>query len=712
MAQNIMKLYVNETGNIVNNVNMTCTQNSSDNVLRLYFKADWDFVSVTFTKPDGTSEKHFMTIQYDIDDNIYAEYTLPSSLVSFIISGNTGYLTVALQGSYYDSDGYLHEGNVINSQITVRYSNNADILDMSYNKTDVENIWYSIGVINQQLGIGSGDSYLNKVSITQKLNGKQYGVGNLYLYASDINMADNNNTTIKDYTEFNFNKLNTDLSTLQSQLTNGTYLVGRASNDSQGHNIIDTYVPYTYLNNNYYTRANMNSLLADKLNSSTAYNDFYTKLEVDNKITGLYKIKGSVETVGNLPVAGNTIGDCYNVVENGVNYVWTGTEWDALGGLADLSNYATRTYVDEQFTITNTQHSSDFNNLLTLVNNKYNKSDTYSRTEVANLLNTRLANYYTQTEVNGYINTLTGNIADKAAKTDVYTKTQIDNQVSTIENNLALKANSADVYTKSSMDTVISGINSTLDNKADSSDVYTKAEVDALIPEDINMSNYYTKDQVDDEIDGAITELNLSSYAPISYVDTRVASLVNTAPSTLDTLKELADALGNDADFANTVATQLGNKADKSTTYTKTQVDTAITNASNTINANFANYYNKSETISQINDTLTDYYNKTAVDNKLATNYSNAQTYINNRIAALIGAAPQTLDTLEELASAMANNNSAIETINSAITAKANKSEVYVRSELYTKAEVDALIAAVPQCRFVFRDYTVANEGE
>ena len=46
------------------------------------------------------------------------------------------------------------------------------------------------------------------------------------------------------------------------------------------------------------------------------------------------------------------------------------------------------------------------------------------------------------------------------------------------------------------------------------------------------------------------------------YVDTQIANLVDTAPAALDTLKELATALGNDANFATTIATTLGNKAD------------------------------------------------------------------------------------------------------------------------------------------------------
>ena len=60
------------------------------------------------------------------------------------------------------------------------------------------------------------------------------------------------------------------------------------------------------------------------------------------------------------------------------------------------------------------------------------------------------------------------------------------------------------------------------------------------------------------------------------YVDAAVASIVASAPAALDTLNELATALGSDANFATTVATQIGTKADAATTYTKTEVDAAI----------------------------------------------------------------------------------------------------------------------------------------
>ena len=49
------------------------------------------------------------------------------------------------------------------------------------------------------------------------------------------------------------------------------------------------------------------------------------------------------------------------------------------------------------------------------------------------------------------------------------------------------------------------------------------------------------------------------------YVDKAIAELVDGSPAALDTLKELSAALGNDPNFATTVATQIGRKVDKVT---------------------------------------------------------------------------------------------------------------------------------------------------
>lgn len=63
------------------------------------------------------------------------------------------------------------------------------------------------------------------------------------------------------------------------------------------------------------------------------------------------------------------------------------------------------------------------------------------------------------------------------------------------------------------------------------------------------------------EWNAALQAEDLAGLASEAYVDTKVAGIVDTAPETLNTLNELAAALGDDPNFATTVATQLGQKA-------------------------------------------------------------------------------------------------------------------------------------------------------
>lgn len=71
---------------------------------------------------------------------------------------------------------------------------------------------------------------------------------------------------------------------------------------------------------------------------------------------------------------------------------------------------------------------------------------------------------------------------------------------------------------------------------------------------------------------------NSTQIATTSFVNTaiknQVSELVNSAPATLDTLNELASALGNDPNFATTFANQIGSKANDSTVVHKTGNET------------------------------------------------------------------------------------------------------------------------------------------
>lgn len=84
------------------------------------------------------------------------------------------------------------------------------------------------------------------------------------------------------------------------------------------------------------------------------------------------------------------------------------------------------------------------------------------------------------------------------------------------------------------------------------------------------------------------------------YVDDKVSGIVNSAPETLDTLQELATALGNDANFATTVSTQIGKKVDKVDGMTLTHND-----LTNELKTNYDAAYAYSQAKHSYND-LTD----------------------------------------------------------------------------------------------------------
>lgn len=85
-----------------------------------------------------------------------------------------------------------------------------------------------------------------------------------------------------------------------------------------------------------------NAALALKADKS----DTYTKAQVDAKLSGAYKVKGS-STFENLPTEGNVVGDVYNITnafdlddkhyDPGTNVVWTEEGWDPLSGSFDTT---------------------------------------------------------------------------------------------------------------------------------------------------------------------------------------------------------------------------------------------------------------------------------------------------------------------------------------------------------------------------------------
>lgn len=86
--------------------------------------------------------------------------------------------------------------------------------------------------------------------------------------------------------------------------------------------------------------------ISTKLALKADKSDTYTKAQVDAKLSGAYKVKGS-STFETLPKDNNVVGDVYNITnafnlggkhyDAGTNVVWTEEGWDALSGSFDTT---------------------------------------------------------------------------------------------------------------------------------------------------------------------------------------------------------------------------------------------------------------------------------------------------------------------------------------------------------------------------------------
>lgn len=140
--------------------------------------------------------------------------------------------------------------------------------------------------------------------------------------------------------------------------------------------------------------------------------------------------------------------------------------------------------------------------------------------------------------------------------------------------NLANGSDAADAVNKSQLDSVETGLDARLDTiEGSGAGSIVKALNDAKSYADSAVaSEAAIRLGADNALDSRLdvletdpvtkTYVNTQDSATLSsansYTDGKVAALVNSAPTVLDTLKELADALGSDPNFATTIAGQIG----------------------------------------------------------------------------------------------------------------------------------------------------------
>lgn len=208
------------------------------------------------------------------------------------------------------------------------------------------------------------------------------------------------------------------------------------------------------------------------------------------------------------------------------------------------------------------------------------------------------------TNLQNQIDDLNNNTA--ALKNKVDNLTKIDNAVHSEEADVATLAHKANVAKKVENPLIIGNImydgsaSETVpidgqpiadsDNLVTSAGVYSALETKqnkATTIKGYNIADAYTKSEIDDMISNGDVDLK-------AYTDAKISGLVNSAPETLDTLNELASALGNDPNFAVTIAAQIGTKADTNHThdnryYTESEINTKLSGKSD-IDHTHSNY--------------------------------------------------------------------------------------------------------------------------
>ena len=162
-------------------------------------------------------------------------------------------------------------------------------------------------------------------------------------------------------------------------------------------------------------------------------------------------------------------------------------------------------------------------------------------------------------------------IAAGSASTDAVNKGQLDAVQSSLQSNVDAEQSAriaADQDLQNQIDALDQGSASglaqeILDRQA--ADSALDARLDVLEADPVTKTYVDTADNALDSrldiIEGPNTQAGSIAKAlkdANDYTDTEIAALVNSAPAVLDTLKELADALGDDPNFATTVAGQIG----------------------------------------------------------------------------------------------------------------------------------------------------------
>ena len=395
---------------------------------------------------------------------------------------------------------------------------------------------------------------------------------------------------------------------------------------------------------NYYTKAQVDALVAPFITKSVndlvnyyLKSDTYTKAEVQQLIDAVKQF--TYVSVAELPTASaDTMNKIYLVPSTNPQQKNVKDEFITIA----VTDQGTTTYSWEQIGSTEIDLSG------------------YSTTEqmnaaIATAISTALANYYTKSETMSaaQVNTAIEQ-AITTALASYYTKTQTDAAITA-----ALNAALADYSTTAQMAAAIA---------AALASYYTKTEVDALIADFItasvnNLVNYYLKSETFtkaevNQLIAAVKQFQYQSVAELPTASAQTMNIIYLVPGLSPTTQNVKDeyiTIATTNEMQETVYSweKIGTtEIDLSNYYTKAQTDAAITAA---LNAALADYSTTQQMTAAIAAALASYYTKSEVD-ALIANFITAS--VNNLV------------------------------------------NYYLKSETFTKAEVNQLIAAVKQFQY------------
>lgn len=637
LIKNELKIRVSNTGIKTWDDNLELNQNSENNRLYLLCEANYDFVEVFYTWPNGRTSyiHHMLPSGYNGELNAYVFYDdIPMAVTSFTIPDVTAELRVSFTGYQKNDHGIVVPISSNDEIIIVKRVDNSQVIDQTYNGEDVPKIWTKLGelqnamsnldpdnvagqiedlqneVTNNNININNRvdqlptfDDVYTKKEVDDKIsslytykgsvatkndlptegnkNGDVYTVldeGFTYAWnGTEWIPIGNVNIDMSDYYDkTEINNINT---TTNNRIDTNVTNISNLSSDLTSHK--------TASNSKFSTiNSQIETLNTDKANK----NEVYTIEEINNKFGTVYKYKGSVDTFEALPTENVENGDVYNVASTGMNYAWNGTTWDSLGTDVNLDDYATKQYVTEKIDEAIAGGS---------LNNYYTKDQVDAEFDARDLSITNLTGRVGTNETN--IGTLQGNVTeivnqinDLYQNDELYTQTEIDakladkadattltSEVNTLNNRITNEVSTLNssittnlATAKSYTDTSIAAVNETIDGIKDTlTDVYKYKG--SVATYDLLPTDAATGDVWNVESDGNNYAWNGTAWDSLgAIINLEGYATTEQLNNTKSDLEEAIGTVDGKADAnAANITTLDTNKANKSEVFTQSEIN-------------------------------------------------------------------------------------------------------------------------------------------